>query len=109
MVDFGLRPRKVEVDMVLANEACENSPWKLTRKVGYAGRYNGALTDPNAPKQPAAETPAPQTPDDSSCRSGGGNTATPTSPQAGHPQGGQAPEGAPAPSTLRRTHLGHAD
>jgi len=60
--DFGLRPRKLDVELVLANESCENSPWKLTRKIGYAGRFNGALTDPNAPKQPATQTPA-QTPD----------------------------------------------
>ncbi len=61
MSDFGLRPRKLDVELVLANESCENSPWKLTRKIGYAGRFNGALTDPNAPKQPATQTPA-QTP-----------------------------------------------
>jgi hypothetical protein len=59
--DFGLRPRKLDVELVLANEACENSPWKLTRKIGYAGRFNGALTDPNAPEQPATQTPAQDT------------------------------------------------
>jgi hypothetical protein len=62
MVDFGLRPRKVKVDLVLANESCDNSPWKLTRKVGYAGRYNGKLTPPQQPGQQTNQTPSTSTP-----------------------------------------------
>jgi hypothetical protein len=81
LVDFGLRARKMDVELVLANEACENSPWKLTRKVGYAGRFNGALTDPNAPKPQQTQRPASQDPTPQA-------TATPDPT----PTGGQSPK-----------------
>src|SRR4051794_24948125 len=60
LVDLGLNARQIKIDMVLANETCENSPWKLTRKTQYAGRFNGH--PPPAPQSnpaPTATTPAP--------------------------------------------------
>jgi hypothetical protein len=59
MGDFGSSQRKLKVELVLANEACENTPWKLTRKIGYLPPKASAPAAP-APRAEKRAQPRPQ-------------------------------------------------
>jgi len=75
MGDFGDKARKVKVEMVLANEACQNSPWKVVQKIGYPGyKTTQTKADPNSGQ--SQETPATSSP---TPNRGNGQAQTPAS------------------------------
>ena len=66
MPNLGDKRREARLVMVLANEGCENSPWKLKQKMGYRPPATPPVTaEPTPPvtqPQPAPTPPATQTP-----------------------------------------------
>ena len=54
MPNLGDERREARLVMVLANDACENSPWKLKQKMGYR-----PPVQPETQSTPPANTPAP--------------------------------------------------
>jgi hypothetical protein len=68
MPNLGDKRREARLVMVLANEGCENSPWKLKQKMGYrppepppvTAEPTPPVTQPQpTPTPPAAQTPTP--------------------------------------------------
>lgn len=66
MPNLGDKRREARLVMVLANEGCENSPWKLKQKMGYRPPETPPATaEPTPPvtqPQPTPTPPATQTP-----------------------------------------------
>jgi hypothetical protein len=90
MPSFGDSRRRVKVEVVLANDACENSPWKLKEKMTYM-----PAPQPEAP----AQQPQPQpTPNQSPAPNPTPNPApAPPAPSPPSPPSANNPGPAPTP------------
>jgi hypothetical protein len=63
--DQGVKSRTIPIEVVVANDQCENSPWKLVKKIQYKAVPQAATPTPGNAKAPAAaqpNTPAPKKP-----------------------------------------------
>jgi hypothetical protein len=61
--DQGTKSRTIPIEVIVANDQCENSPWKLVKKIQYKAVPQPAAPAPAKAKAPAASqpnTPAPK-------------------------------------------------
>ncbi len=59
MPNLGDKRRDARLVLVLANDACENSPWKLKQKMGYRPAEPPPVTTPTPPVSQPDVTPTP--------------------------------------------------
>jgi hypothetical protein len=93
MPTFGDSKRRVRVEVVLANDACENSPWKLEEKMTYE-----PAPQPEAPSAQPQPEPAPNpTPAPNPSPNPPPAPAAPSPPSTGNPTPAPSPP-VPAPA-----------
>jgi hypothetical protein len=80
----GPKSRKIAVVAIVSNTQCENSPWKLTKKLRYKGVPLPETATP--PATAPTQTPVPTTPPNSAIPTPGGKPVKPPTPASTLPK-----------------------